>query len=417
MIYFPAWLDIFILCVIVSLGSLKQIQLGTTLLVAAAVLGLMGGLGPAGLWGALFSTLTSSVTLTLILSVILLGLFNSLMKETGLLEKFMSGLYTMIADRRLIASILAMLVGLMPILGGAVFSAPLVEEASADLKLQPERKAAINVFFRHIIYLLYPLYPAMIITVELTGLNLGRVLLNNVPAAMIALFLSLVLMFKGTGPFRISIKPDAGALLAILPVSLSMLLMILLAVWANLYFPLAILAGLAAAFASFILYPGNIVKAKNGMFFKNIMRDGFQYRVLMAILGIMFLQEVLKGTGVLEESLGQLLGSGIPLYLLAITAPLMVSLLTGDNTAAMGILLPTFLVLDGFGGPGIYSFVALMYVSAFLGNVISPVHICLSLTKEFFQAELGKIYRYLAPPLFAALLATIFLVMLKQGLF
>ncbi len=417
MIYFPAWLEILILCLIVSLGSLRKIELGITLLVAAVVVGFTGGLGPAGLWWALASTLTSAVTLTLILSVILLGFFNSLMKETGLLEKFMSGLYTMIADRRVIASFLAMLVGLMPILGGAVFSAPLVEEATADLKLESERKAAINVFFRHIIYLMYPLYPAMIITVELTGLKLGRLLLNNLPAALIALLLAIMVMFKGTGLFRISIKANGDALRAILPVSISMLLMILLAVWANLYFPLAILAGLVAAFVFFIVYPGNIAKVKDVGFLVKIVRYGFQHRVVMAILGIMFLQEVLKATGVLEKTLGQLLGSGIPLYLLAIFAPLLVSLLTGDNTAAMGILIPSFLVLEGFTGPAIYSFIALMYVSAFLGNVISPVHICLSLTKEFFQAELGKIYRFLAPPLFGALFATIVLVMLKQGLF
>jgi len=90
------------------------------------------------------------------------------------------------------------------------------------------------------------------------------------------------------------------------------------------------------------------------------------------------------------------------------------SLLTGDNTAAMGILIPAFLMLEGFRGPGIYGFIALVYVSAFVGNVISPVHICLSLTKEFFQAELGKIYRFLAPPLLWALLATILLVTLNQ---
>ncbi len=389
-------------------------ELGFTLLISAAVLCMIGGLGFRGLWPTLNGTLRSPITLTLTLSILLLGLFNSLLKETGLLEKFISGLYAIIEDRRAIASSLATLVGFLPILGGAVFSAPLVEKAAEGMNLEAGQKAAINVFYRHIIYLVYPLYPAMIITAEFTGLKIGRLLLNNLPAMIVAATLSLFIMFKGTGPFRAVFRVSTKALAGVLPVFLTLLLIILLVVWVNVYFPLAIFVGLVSVFLFFLFYPGSTRTLKQKEFWLNILRSGLQYRILLAVLGILFLKDTLEATGVLKLSLQQLMNSGFPLFLLAILTSLLASLLTEDNTAAMGILLPVFLTLEGFRGPGIYGFTALMYVSAFVGNVMSPVHICLSLTKEYFQADFSKIYRYLAPPLLWSLLVTILLYVLSQ---
>jgi uncharacterized protein len=40
--------------------------------------------------------------------------------------------------------------GFLPSLGGAIFSAPLVEAAGKPYDLSPERKTAINYWFRHV---------------------------------------------------------------------------------------------------------------------------------------------------------------------------------------------------------------------------------------------------------------------------
>lgn len=405
----PEWLIIALICFIIALGSIKKIELGFTLFIAALVAALVGGAGFRELWFIFIGALTSTVAVTLLLSVLLLGFLNSLLKETGLIEHFMSGLQVIISDQRVIASSLAALIGFLPILGGAIFSAPLVEEAVAGMHFDPGRKVAINVFYRHIIYLFYPLYPAMLITAEFTGLGLGRLILYNLPATIVALSLSFCIIFKGTGAFRPSLKVNSQALKKMLPVTLSLMTMILLAAWGNLCFPLAILAGLITAFISFLLSSGFKERYREKGFWRNMFYKGIQYKVLLAVVGILFLKDTLAAIKVLESLLQHLLGGGIPLYLLAILTPLLVSLLTGDNSSAMGILLPSFLALEGFQGPHLNNFIALMYISAFVGNVASPVHICLSLTKEYFQVGWGKVYRFLAPPLCGALLITMLL--------
>ena len=44
---------------------------------------------------------------------------------------------------------------------------------------------------------------------------------------------------------------------------------------------------------------------------------------------------------------------------------------------------------------------------AFAGVLISPVHLCLALTREYFQAQWGRVYRSLIPLTAAIVLASI----------
>jgi hypothetical protein len=52
---------------------------------------------------------------------------------------------------------------------------------------------------------------------------------------------------------------------------------------------------------------------------------------------------------------------------------------------------------------------ALLYISAYLGYVIAPTHLCFTFTAEYFKSSLGKIYRYVVPS-FMATLATALIV-------
>ena len=61
--------------------------------------------------------------------------------------------------------------GLLPSLGGARFSAPIVEEASKELPLTQEHRAAINFWFRHIFEFSSPIIPGMIMACNIAGVS------------------------------------------------------------------------------------------------------------------------------------------------------------------------------------------------------------------------------------------------------
>jgi hypothetical protein len=49
------------------------------------------------------------------------------------------------------------------------------------------------------------------------------------------------------------------------------------------------------------------------------------------------------------------------------------------------------------------SYLVLGYACGFIGMLMSPVHICLVAAIEYFQADLGKTYRWLLPACFTLL--------------
>ena len=66
------------------------------------------------------------------------------------------------------ASLMALpaVVGLIPMPAGALFSAPLVQQAGDGVELSAEWKSAVNYWFRHVWEYWWPLYPGVIIAMQ-----------------------------------------------------------------------------------------------------------------------------------------------------------------------------------------------------------------------------------------------------------
>ena len=61
--------------------------------------------------------------------------------------------------------------GFLPSLGGALFSAPMVENASRRYDMTPEQKTAINYWFRHIWEFANPIMPGLLLLHKLPGFH------------------------------------------------------------------------------------------------------------------------------------------------------------------------------------------------------------------------------------------------------
>ena len=73
------------------------------------------------------------------------------------------------------------LVGILPMPGGAIFSAPLVEASRTSPHTQGEILAFINYWFRHIWEYFLPLYPAILLVSSLSGLSLPWIVIHHLP--------------------------------------------------------------------------------------------------------------------------------------------------------------------------------------------------------------------------------------------
>jgi hypothetical protein len=122
------------------------------------LLGLLYGQNIADLTQQGIATLFDAATLRLMAAVLLIMVLGELLKAIASMERLVRSLEALIQDSRLILPIVPALIGLLPMLGGAMFSAPLVEGIGTSLKLRPEQKTYINYWFRHIWEYVFPLY-------------------------------------------------------------------------------------------------------------------------------------------------------------------------------------------------------------------------------------------------------------------
>ena len=73
-------------------------------------------------------------------------------------------------------AIMPAFLGLLPSLGGARFSAPIVEGAAKNLGLTAEHKANINFWFRHIFEFSSPIIPGMLMACSIANIPFSQLL-------------------------------------------------------------------------------------------------------------------------------------------------------------------------------------------------------------------------------------------------
>ncbi len=136
-----------------------------------------------------------------------------------------------------------------------------------------------------------------------------------------------------------------------------------------------------------------------------VFKYGFSLDLLVLILGVVLFKETLEASGAVGNLSRFFTQYHIPLLSIVIILPFVGGLLTGFTLAFVGSTFPLFVSMPEMTP---YAF-SLAFACGFIGVLLSPVHVCLILTREFFKADMWGIYKKTIP---ATLL--IFLVSLAQ---
>jgi hypothetical protein len=83
--------------------------------------------------------------------------------------------------------------------------------------------------------------------------------------------------------------------------------------------------------------------------------------------------------------------------LVGFAVPHLVGLLTGTPPAAIALSIPLVAPVMEAAGVEPAAAAVWMFVGAFSGIMLSPLHLCLALTREYFGAHWGRLYRRIAP--------------------
>jgi integral membrane protein (TIGR00529 family) len=344
-------------------------------------------------------TLLSLKTWKLIAIIFLVITLGSILAKTGYLERMVKALNAYVSPRT-VARMAPALIGLLPMPGGAMVSAPIIEELAKNHPISAEDKTAANFWWRHIWEPVWPLYQSVILAAAILGITVWRVAIICFPstiACIVSGYLLIRLPLPGEKSHRESLYHFAREMI------LSMWPVIFI-VLAGLIFQIDLIVSLIILYIIML-----IARVTNFRMIGSSFVSEFSIDVILIFLGGLSLMNIIETGQAAHNTLLALKGSGIPIDLVVFALPFLVGLLTGLTAAYVGVGFPivsSAFVLTG----GLSSGMLLAYAGGLMGIMVSPVHLCLVLTKRYFGAKFKGIYRRLLP---VVILATLMVFAIK----
>jgi integral membrane protein (TIGR00529 family) len=383
----------------------RKLPLWIGMLLASVLLGISSYLAPLKLLLVMGQGTIENTTWTLVVVLYLIAVLEDVLRTSGMLMRLVGSLRHLLRDPRVVASFLPAFMGFLPSAGGALFSAPMVEEATEGMGLSGERKAFVNYWYRHLWECVFPLYPGLILAAALFGIPVGRLCLSQWPFPFVAILAGLPFAYRGVKAVRKAAEPDQlssavrDAGLTILPIAA-----IIVAV---LGFKLNLMLVLGAVVLLLLLALRWPIKNLFPLF-----KRSFKPATLAIVVGVMVFKAVLEASGIVKELPGVFQTYGIPTLLITFLVPFLAGLVTGITQAYVGLTFPILIGLaQGQTVPS--GWTAFAFVSGFAGVLLSPVHLCLILTNSYFKANTARVYRLLILPSLALIASGLVMALLK----
>jgi hypothetical protein len=433
-----------------------KLPLGAVLALATGLLLLLFGRPGATVRVAYLNAKFAGDTVSLTVTILMLNALGQVFAATGDMDRLIVSLEHVLRDSRAALGMIPSFIGFLPMPGGAMLSAPPVNEIGDRIGLDPADRVVINHWLRHVWEYVSPLYPGVILLIGFKWLDLSyaAVVVILCPMTVLSIVVGVVLYLLPLGHKKVEIDGNrrhghnvrdlaralwpVAAVTAVAAVFGKEWIMTTLA-------PVVVLVALQGgllrtrldALVAAVLVVGfgapaavaaitggtlwnavliaptaalvTIVWLRRGRPLGESCRKGFTWMMGTTLLGVCIFKEAVEPSGAAAE-VGKALSSlGLHPYVLVFVLPFIVGLLAGATMVYVGTTLP---LLGAAGLIAAGPTLLLAYAAGFMGVMISPVHPCLALTIEYFKAPVGAVYRKLTPAVVLICVAAIVLAIL-----
>lgn len=422
----------------------RGVAIGYVLLIAAVLLGLAMGVGfapaepPSLAWAltgaanlahTMLQAIVDPKSIRLLCLVLAVNVFGGVMKRVEKLKALSDSLLALLRDRRWAMGSLASLIGLLPMPGGAMLSAPMVGEMARDLDLTREDKTAINHWMRHVWEYVDPLYPGLLTAASQFSVPVTALMLWQLPFSVVSVVVGAVFLLNRVPAHQRRVQPQAAnralapvvkavgpvlviVVIATLPQVVAMVIKASPslrsalpggAIWnddkffeyATLTFAeVCMLAALMGVIAW--LLKANRIHRADGW---RLVREGVTVYMVSLVLGICVLKGVLDASGTMRPITAFLQSTGVPSAVVVGSATFIVGAVLGYTYGFVAMCYPVLdLMLRTESGHVNFPLAAFAFAAGFLGVLLSPTHLCLVLSREHFGATWSGVYKRLIVP-------------------
>lgn len=369
------------LALIVILLRFKM-PIGPAMLISGILIWILRTPEPAYLWQAFTETLQLKRTYDIIFALYFVMCLEIELRTSGTLSSMVNALEKIFSGVKFTLAIMPAFLGLLPSLGGARFSAPIVEEAAKNLNLAPYHKAAINFWFRHIFEFSNPIIPGMIIACNIIGVPFSVFLKNLAWLTVIAFAVGYFILIA---PIKTDVqkttdtdKNYSDILLCISPVLFNFLLVVGFHLDASLSMLLVTIG------MFFLLWGlGRKVNAKEVIF------DAIDLKMFVNVLTILYFVQILTVTKILPEIVSAFQSSLLPVPVIIACISFIIGVLTGLSQGHVAIVMPIVAAM----GTNDMTLASIAMAFGVAGQMLTPTHMCLIVTTDYFKTDIFNTLR------------------------
>ncbi|MBG0777727.1 MAG: DUF401 family protein [Desulfovibrionaceae bacterium] len=407
---FLPFAKIFLVFAAMLAGIRLRIGLGNSIMAGALAIGLAFAVQPSEWLGGALRGALSSKSFFLCGVVGLILLLSDLLEKTGQSERLMESLKGYLRHPRLRLAFFPALIGLLPMPGGAVFSAPMLKSAATGLDVSDQDKVLINYWLRHVWEPSWPMYPGLLLAASLASVPIMELAALGIPSTLFWIALGWIFFLRpgvlplnhgaagspaeSFPPRRPGVVLREGLPLIVAIVGAIAMEGIIAGSGTTIPFEAGVIVALFLSICCAVVQNKGAARlALRGLISRHL------YSMLYVVLAIFAFKEVLQLSGAIGEMASQA-GGTAALITAAVILPFLTGMVGGITMAFVGSSFPLLLgVLQQLGmGDQKLAYCLLALFSGYAGCMCSPLHICFILTCQYFGQNLVRSMRRVAVP-------------------
>lgn len=365
----------------------RKIPIGPAILAGGILMWAVQSLDPTKLLDAAITTVMRPRTYDLLFALYFVMCLEIELRTSGTLNGMVNALKKVFSSNKYTLAIMPAFLGLLPSLGGARFSAPFVEEASKGVYMNPYQKTNVNFWFRHVFEYSNPINPGLIMACSIAMIPISDFIIHLGWLTFVAIILGWVFFIR---PLKVIPQQEKHLDESTFKKSIIDIFISLSPVFVN--FILVVFFDVGPAIAMGVVVFAMFIALKilnRPISGKEVIVGALDWKLLANISCIFYFIELLTNTNVLNEIVIAFQSLPFPVEVIIAALSFLIGIITGMSQGHVAIVFPIVAAM----APGDINLMGIAMVFGVAGQMLTPTHMCLIITVDYFKSSLFKTIR------------------------
>lgn len=349
---------------------------------------------------------TAWSTISLILVVYIISFLQNMMALRHSIDKARLGFSSLFNNRWVDCAAAPIFIGMLPTPNAAFIAGDIVK-ASASNYLDNDETAVVTSYFRHVSESFMPTYNAILTALVISGVAAGEFVIMMMPITACIIISGCFWFLRGKVPTTTDHGRSTDKLNDLKEIGIG-LWAIMLVVLLVVVLKFQVIAAASIALVAFFFIHRFSFKEIRPLFKKSV-----QMKLYLNTISIMVFKEFLELSGAVQAMTSFFSSLPIPAFL-AFALIFFFGGIVSGSAAMIALCLPAAMIAIPGAPQHVLAFImGIVYCSAQL----SPTHICLPLTADYFGISLGRLFKGSLPAVLTTVVFTIAYYLLLTTIF